>query len=234
VDIEAIVFDVFGSVVDWRSSVIEGLSAFGQRRGVVADWPSFADAWRARYQPSMQRVRSGAAPWTRLDDLHRASLAELVQKFAIHAVTDADLDQLSRLWHRLRPWPDSVSGLVRLKARYLIGPLSNGNFSLMVRLARYAELPWSFVLGSDLFRHYKPDPETYLGAAALLDIRPDQLMLAAAHNGDLTAARKLGLHTGFFPRPMEHRAGQTTDLAATEDWDVVAHDIEDLAAKLGA
>jgi len=231
--IEAIIFDVFGSVVDWRTSVIEGLTEFGASRGIAADWPAVAGAWRGLYQPSMQRVRSGAAPWTRLDDLHRESLAELVRTFAIGGLTDADLDHLSRLWHRLRPWPDSVAGLSRLKARYLVGPLSNGNFSLMVRLARYAELPWSFVLGSDLFRHYKPDPETYLGAAALLDIRPDQLMLAAAHNGDLAAARKVGLRTGFFPRPTEHGPGQTTDLAATEAWDVVARDIEDLAERLG-
>lgn len=229
----AIVFDVFGSVVDWRGSLIADLTAFGKARGIAADWPALADAWRAAYQPSMQRVRSGELPWTKLDDLHRASLDRLVAEFGIAGLTEGDLVHINRVWHRLDPWPDSVAGLTRLKRRFIIGPLSNGNFALLTDIAKHAGLPWDVVFGSDLFGHYKPDPETYLGVARLLDLRPDQVMLAAAHNGDLAAARRSGLLTAFFPRPTEYGPHQVRDFKADAEWDVVANDIEDLAAKLG-
>ena len=229
----AIVFDTFGTVVDWRSSLIAELAAFGAARGIVADWAGLVDAWRAAYHPSMQLVREGAVGWTRLDDLHRASLDRLVAEFRIAGLTEADLAHINRGWHRLRPWPDAVAGLARLKRRFIIGPLSNGNVSLLTNMAKHAGLPWDMVFGSDLFGHYKPDPETYLGVARLLDLAPGQVMMAAAHNGDLAAARGCGLMTAFFPRPGEYGPHQKRDYAAEQAWDVVAADIGDLATQLG-
>lgn len=238
--LRAIVFDVFGSVVDWRSSLIADLTDYAAGKGIAAgkgvapDWPALVDAWRAAYQPSMQRVRSGELPWTRLDDLHRASLDRLVQEFGITGPSEDDLAHINRGWHRLDPWPDSVAGLNRLKRRFIIGPLSNGNVALLTNLAKHAGLPWDVVFGSDLFGHFKPDPETYLGVARLLDLDPGQVMLAAAHNADLAAARSCGLQTAFFPRPAEYGPHQSRDFRAEAEWDVIAEDIEDLATRLGA
>ncbi|HEX5327439.1 MAG TPA: haloacid dehalogenase type II [Acetobacteraceae bacterium] len=231
---EAIVFDTFGTVVDWRGSLIADLAAFGRHRGITADWAALVDAWRAAYHPSMDRVRRGELPWTRLDDLHRASLDGLVQEHRIVGLTEADRCHVTLAWHRLNPWPDSVPGLTRLKRHFIIGPLSNGNVSLLTRMAKHAGLPWDIVFGSDLFEHYKPDPETYLGVCRLLDLEPAQVMMAAAHNRDLAAARKLGLMTAFFPRPTEYGPNQTRDLRAEDDWDIIAGDIEDMAARLAA
>jgi 2-haloacid dehalogenase len=230
----AIVFDTFGSVVDWRGSLIADLSAYGAKRGITADWTTLIDAWRAAYHPSMDRVRKREVPWTRLDDLHRASLDMLVAKFGITGLTEDDLRHINLGWHRLNGWADSVAGLTRLKRRFIIGPLSNGNVALLTKMAKHAGLPWDMVFGSDLFGHYKPDPETYLGVAKLLDIAPGEVMMAAAHNGDLGSARKCGLMTAFFPRPTEYGPHQKRDYAAEQDWDMVATDIEDLAAQLGA
>ena len=229
----AIVFDTFGSVVDWRSSLIADLTAYGASRNVTADWTALADAWRAAYQPSMARVRKGELPWTKLDDLHRASLDKLIADFGIHGFSEADLRHLNLVWHRLNPWPDSIPGLTRLKSRFIIGPLSNGNVSLLLNMAKFAGIPWDMIFGSDLFQHFKPDPETYLGVARMLDLRPDQVMMAAAHNGDLAAARACGLMTAFWPRPHEYGPHQKRDYAADQDWDVVATDIQDLASQLG-
>ncbi len=229
----AIVFDTFGTVVDWRSSLIADLSAYGANRGIRADWPRLVDAWRAAYQPSMQRVRSGELPWTRLDDLHRGSLDRLVAEHGITGLTEADKVHINLGWHRLNPWPDSVPGLTRLKTRFIIGPLSNGNVSLLLNMAKNAGIPWDMIFGSDLFGHFKPDPETYLGVPKLLDLRPDQVMMAAAHNGDLAAARKCGLQTAFFPRPTEYGPHQVRDTKAEQDWDIVASDIQDMATQLG-
>jgi 2-haloacid dehalogenase len=242
-EVRAILFDTFGTVVDWRGSLIDDLTAFGTTRKIVAagaavDWPRLVDAWRAAYVPSMDRVRRGELPWTILDDLHRASLARLVAGQGIEGLTEADLDHLNRGWHRLRPWPDSVAGLTRLKARHIISPLSNGNVALLVDMAKHAGLPWDFVCGADLFGRYKPDPETYLGACRLLGLAPDQVMMAAAHNSDLHAARQCGLKTAFIARPTEYgpaqTPAQTNDLAPDSDWTVVAADIEDLAAQMGS
>ena len=165
-----------------------------------ADWPALIDAWRASYHPSMDRVRKGELPWTKLDDLHRASLDKLVAEFGIKGLTEQDLVHINLGWHRLNGWPDSVPGLTRLKTRFVIGPLSNGNVSLLTYMAKHAGLPWDMVFGSDLFGHFKPDPETYLGVAKLMDLAPDQVMMAAAHNGDLGNARKCGLHDGVLRR----------------------------------
>ena len=230
----AIVFDTFGSVVDWRGSLIADLSAYGAKRGIAADWTALVDAWRAAYHPSMERVRKREVPWTKLDDLHRSSLDGLVAKFGITGLTEDDLRHINLGWHRLDPWPDSVAGLTRLKRRFIIGPLSNGNVALLTKMAKHASLPWDVVFGSDLFGHYKPDPETYLGVARLLDLAPGEVMMAAAHNNDLAAARRSGLMTAFWPRPTEYGPHQKRDFAAEQDWDVVAKDIEDLAVQLGA
>lgn len=229
----AIVFDTFGSVVDWRSSLIAELTEFGAQRGIAADWAALVDAWRAAYQPSMQRVRAGEVPWQTLDSLHRTSLDRLVAEFGIQGLTESDLAHMNRGWHRLKPWPDSVPGLTRLKSRFIIGPLSNGNVSLLLNMAKNAGIPWDMIFGSDLFGHFKPDPETYLGVAKLLGLEPGQVMMAAAHNNDLAAARKCGLMTAFWPRPAEYGPHQSRDYTAEHDWDVVARDIEDLATQLG-
>ena len=229
----AIVFDTFGSVVDWRSSLIADLSAYGAAKNIKADWTALVDAWRAAYQPSMQRVRTGELPWTKLDDLHRASLDRLLTEHGITGLTEADKVHINLGWHRLRGWPDSVPGLTRLKSRFIIGPLSNGNVSLLLNMAKFAGIPWDMIFGSDLFGHFKPDPETYLGVAKMLDLRPDQVMMAAAHNGDLAAARKCGLLTAFFARPTEYGPHQVRDTKAEQDWDIVATNIEDMASQLG-
>jgi 2-haloacid dehalogenase len=233
-DLRAILFDTFGTLVDWRTSLIDELTEFGFARGIKADWSALVDAWRGAYKPSMDRVRQGELPWTKLDALHRASLDTLVQQFGITGLNEADLRHINLGWHRLRPWADVVPGLTRLRVRYILGPLSNGNVSLLVDLARHAGLPWDIVCGADLFGHYKPDPETYLGACRLLSLEPSQVMLCAAHNEDLAAAQSHGLRTAFIPRPAEYGPAQARDRAATGAWDWVAPDREALADQLGA
>jgi 2-haloacid dehalogenase len=193
----------------------------------------FADAWRGLYQPMMNKVRHGEIGWTKLDDLHRMALDRLLADFGIKGIAEADIDHLNRAWHRLDPWPDAVPGLARLRTKYVLTTLSNGNVALMVNMAKRAGLPWDVILGAEPTRHYKPQREAYVGTAEYLGIRPDQLMLVAAHNGDLRAASGFGLRTAFVPRPTEHGPGQTKDLAPDGDWDVVAKDFVDLAGKLG-
>jgi len=231
--IKALTFDVFGTVVDWRSSIIREGEAVGRAKGLAVDWPAFADAWRKLYQPTMQRVRSGELPWTRLDDLHRMSLDRLIVQFGLRGLSEEETDHLNRAWHRLDPWPDAVSGLTRLRTRFILATLSNGNVALMVNMAKRAGLPWDAILGAEPARHYKPDPETYLSTADFLGLRPEQCLMVAAHNGDLGAASKVGLRTGFVPRPMEHGATQATDVRPERAWDVIAKDFVDLASQLG-
>lgn len=230
--LRAILFDVFGTLVDWRGSVAAGLAAYGAREGVEADWFAITDAWRGAYMPSMDRVRRGEQPWTDLDKLHRDALAALLPDFGVANISSRDLDELVALWHRLTPWPDSVPGLQRLKQRFIIASLSNGHVALQVALAKHAGFAWDMIFGADLYRHYKPDQETYLGACGFLGLPPGAVMLAAAHNNDLAAARSFGLQTAFISRPMEYGA---PDARARPDqaWEVVADSIEDLAAKLG-
>ena len=231
--IKALTFDVFGTVVDWRASLIREGEALGRAKGLAVDWGRFADAWRGMYQPAMDRVRSGAQPWTKLDDLHRASLDTLLGEFKIGGLAEAEIDALNRAWHRLDPWPDAVPGLTRLRTRYVLATLSNGNVALMVNMAKRAGLPWDAILGAEVARAYKPQPECYLTTAALLGLRPEQCLMVAAHNGDLVAASKCGLRTAFVPRPAEHGPGQTRDLRADHSFDVVARDFLDLASQLG-
>jgi 2-haloacid dehalogenase len=197
------------------------------------DWVKFADGWRGLYQPFMNKVRHGEIGWTKLDDLHRMALDQLLKELDITGVADADVDHLNRAWHRLDPWPDCVAGLTRLKKKYVLTTLSNGNVALMVNMAKRAELPWDVILGAEPTRHYKPQREAYIGTAEYLGLRPDELMLVAAHNGDLKAASGFGLRTAFVPRPTEHGPGQTKDLKPDGSWDVVATDFVDLAAKMG-
>jgi 2-haloacid dehalogenase len=228
----ALAFDVFGTVVDWRTSIVRELEEFGRSHGVEADWESFADGWRAGYAPAMERVRRGELPWTRIDDLHRGVLDDLLSGAGIGAVSEADVEHLNRAWHRLDPWPDSVAGLTRLKERFVITPLSNGNVSLLTNMAKRAGLPWDCVISAEVFRHYKPDPQVYLGCADLLGIAPNELMLVAAHPSDLRAARAAGLQTGYVDRPLEYGAGRTRETVTPDEFDVTATDFLDLADKL--
>jgi len=232
-DVKALGFDVFGTVVDWRTSITREGEAFGREHKLTVDWLKFAVAWRGLYQPMMNKVRDGEIGWTKLDDLHRMALDQLIEEFKITGLAEKDIDHLNRAWHRLDPWPDSVPGLTRLKTKYVLTPLSNGNVALMVNMAKRAGLPWDAILGAEPAQHYKPHPEAYLRTAGFLGIRPDELMLVAAHNGDLKAARSCGLRTAFVPRPTEHGPGQTKDLKPEADWDVVATDFVDLAKKMG-
>ncbi len=230
--VKAIVFDVFGTVVDWRGSLISDLTQWGAARGMSRDWAPLVDAWRGAYHPSMEGVRKSGA-WRKIDDLHRESLEKLVAEQGITGLSESDLDHINKGWHRLNGWPDSVSGLTRLKTRYVIGSLSNGNVALLVNMAKHAGLPWDMVLSAEIFRHYKPDPEAYLGAAEILGLQPGELMLGAAHNSDLAAARACGLKTGFVPRASEYGPLQNRDFGADSDWDVIATDFNDLATKMG-
>jgi 2-haloacid dehalogenase len=231
--IKALTFDVFGTVVDWRSSLIREGEALGRARGLHVDWARFADAWRGLYQPNLEQVRSGRRPWTKLDDLHRLALDALLVEFKITGLGEAEIDDLNRAWHRLDPWPDSVAGLTRLKRRFVLATLSNGNVALIVNMARRAGLPWDAVLGAEVARAYKPQAAAYLTTAALLGLAPAQCLMVAAHNGDLAAAGAQGFRTAFVPRPTEHGPGQTTDLTPARAWDVVADSFTDLASRLG-
>jgi 2-haloacid dehalogenase len=230
---KALVFDTFGTVVDWRGSIIAEGAAWGKAKGLNIDWARFADRWRAGYGPSMNRVRTGELPWTKLDALHRMVLDNLLAEFDITGLTEEEKDHWNRVWHRLKPWPDSVAGLTRLKKKYTIAPLSNGNVSLIADMAKNSGLPWDAILGAELVRHYKPDREVYLSAAEFLSIKPEETMMTAAHAGDLKAARALGLQTGFIYRPNEYGPGGKADKASAGDFDVVSTDMLDLAAKLG-
>ncbi len=230
--VKALVFDVFGTVVDWRSSVGSEVQQLARRTGVTVDGAKFADLWRAGYGPAMNRVRSGELPWTKLDALHRMTLDRIVTELGITAWSDADKAALNRAWHRLAPWPDVVQGLARLKKRFIIAPLSNGNISLMTDLARHSRLPWDCILGAELVRHYKPDREVYQSAADFLDLQPAEVMMVAAHLGDLRAAKAVGLKTAFVTRPLEFGPGGTPDQQPDASVDLSAKDFLDLAQKL--
>jgi 2-haloacid dehalogenase len=231
--VQALLFDVFGTVVDWRSSIIADIGAFAATAGLKADWAAFADDWRSLYQPAMEEVRSGRRAWTILDVLHRESLEKLLVKHGITGLGEAEKEHINRAWHRLQPWPDAVAGLRRLKRGYIIGTLSNGNVGLLTRMAKNAGLPWDVVLGAETARAYKPQPEAYLANVGLLNLEPAQVMLVAAHNGDLAAAAATGMCTAFIVRPREYGPGQTRDLAAERDWDVVADSFTALADAMG-
>ena len=232
--VKALVFDVFGTVVDWRSSLIADFTKWSETSGIKADWTALVDGWRGVYMASMDEVRKHPERgYQILDTLHRQSLEKLVAQFAIRGLSDADLHYLTMGWHRLHPWADSVPGLTRLKKNYIISPLSNGNVALLTNMAKFAGLPWDLIMSAELFEHYKPDPETYLGAAKLLCLPPEQVMMVAAHNNDLKAAQQYGLKTAFVARPTEYGPHQKLDFKAEGDWDIVAKDFGEIADRLG-
>ncbi len=227
-DVRALVFDIFGTVVDWRSSIIHEGVLLGQRLKLDVDWTRFADDWRAGYQPAMAMVRQGELPWTNIDGLHRRVLDGLLAARGL-LLSEAETVQFNQVWHRLTPWPDSVAGLTQLKARFTISSLSNGNLSLLVNMAKHAGLPWDCVLSAELFHHYKPDPEVYLGAAHLLGLAPQQVMMVAAHPSDLRAAATCGLRTAYIPRPFERGPGGPMEPCELGEFDVTAESLVVLA-----
>ena len=231
---KALVFDTFGTVVDWRGSIIAEGNAWGKSKGITIDWGHFADRWREGYAPAMDKVRKGQLPWTKLDVLHRMILEDLLKEFGMNGLSEEEKDHWNRVWHRLNPWPDSVAGLTRLKKKFIIAPLSNGNVALLTDMAKNAGLPWDLILGAELARHYKPDREAYLTSVDLLGLKPEETMMCAAHRSDLDAARSCGLRTGFIHRVNEYGPARKGDTANPGEFDVVAADILDLASKLGA
>jgi 2-haloacid dehalogenase len=232
--VKALVFDVFGTVVDWRASCIRELTAFGRGRGITGvDWDALTDDWRGLYQPSMEEVRSGRRSFVTLDQLHRESLTTLLHQYGMPPLAGHEVDHLVTIWHRLSPWPDVVEGLYRLKRRYILGTLSNGNIGLMTRLAKHGGLPWDVILGAELAQSYKPMAEVYLRSADALNLEPRECMMVAAHNGDLSAASELGFRTGFVLRPNEYGPNQLNDTSATSAWDVVTDSFHGLADALG-
>ena len=231
--LRAVLFDVFGTVVDWRSSIAREVQAALIHHSVSVDSIAFADRWRALYQPAMSRVRSGEIDFIPLDDLHRQNLDQVLEEFSVDCLSEPEKVDLNLAWHRLDPWPDTVAGLRRLKKGYVVGTLSNGNIALMVNMAKRAQLPWDVILGAEVARAYKPQPQAYLGSAQALGLVPGECMLVAAHNDDLKAAAQCGFKTAFVERPFEHGPHQQSDLVAQGDYDYVARDFVDLAAQLG-
>lgn len=234
-NVKACVFDTFGTVVDWRNSIIAEATSWGKAKGLHINWVEFTDRWRLGYRPSMDKVRKGQIPWTRLDDLHRMILDDLLKQYKIEGLSEEEKVHWAHVWRRLKPWPDSVEGLTRLKKKYIISPMSNGNVALMTNLAKFGGLPWDVILGSDLVQHYKPDREMYLSAPFYLDLKPEEVMMCAAHAPDLQSARKYGLRTGFIYRPNEFGGGPVgvPDKAKPSDFDVVSPSIIDLAQQMG-
>jgi len=232
-EIKALIFDVFGTVVDWRTSIAREGRELGARKGLDVDWVAFADGWCSLYDPAMARIRDGDRNFVKLDVLHRESLLEMLDRNGITDLSEAEIDDFNRAWHRLDPWPDSVAGLTRLKSRFIIATQSNGNIALMVNMAKRAGLPWDAILGAEVVGHYKPVPAAYTEACDRLGLAPEQVLMTAAHNGDLLAARACGLGTAFVARPTEYGPGQSKDFRAEHDFDYIAEDFEDLAGLLG-
>lgn len=232
---QILVFDTFGTVVDWRSSVIAEGEQLGRARKLNVDWAAFADAWRGGYGPAMNRVRRGDLPWTKLDALHRMTLDDLLVRFKIDNLAEEEKAHFNRVWHRLRPWPDAVAGLTRLRKQFVIAPLSNGNVSLLTNMAKFARLPWDCILSTELVRHYKPDNETYLMPGELFDVKPDAVMMVAAHAGDLNSAKALGLKTAYVHRPHEYGPARAASAVVPPagTYDFVTRDFRELASQLG-
>ena len=233
-NVKALVFDVFGTVVDWRGSIIREGSLLNERKGYDVDWGVFADRWRSGYGPAMNQVRTGELPWTKLDDLHRMVLNELIVEFELTGMSEAEIQHLNQVWHRLAPWPDAIAGLSRLREKYTTATLSNGNVSLLLNMAKNAGLPFDTILSAELSRHYKPDPEAYLKAAELFSLQPEQVMLVAAHPSDLRGAARAGLRTADVHRPLERGPERPTVPPPRDEFDLIAEDFIDLAEQLGA
>jgi 2-haloacid dehalogenase len=228
--VQALVFDTYGTVVDWRGGVQEVARGLRGVQGLAVDWDAFLVDWDTR--PILDLINTGQMPWMTMEAVHRHALGLSLARFGMAGLTNGEIDQLVTARWRLRPWPDSVPGLTRLKARYVISPLSNASFVGMVKLAKFAGLPWDCVITAENARFYKPHPDVYRTAVSLLGLRPEQVLMVAAHNYDLRAAQEQGLLTAFVPRPTEHGPGQTTDLTPEGQWTIVAADFVDLAAQL--
>ncbi len=230
--VHALLFDVFGTLFDWRTSIARALGEFGAERGVACDWEAFALAWRAAYTPSMDRVRRGETPWRNLDELHAASLRELAVRFELPPLDRSESEWIVARWHELEPWPDVRAGLERLRARYVLGTLSNGNVALLIDLMRFSDVRFDVLFSAESFEHYKPDAQTYLGAVRQLGLQPPDVMLVAAHNSDLHAAAAHGLRTAFVSRPTEYGPAQHADLVASYGIDLSVRDLGELADAL--
>jgi len=233
-EIKALCFDVFGTVVDWRGSIIREGQLLSASKGFEVDWGEFADRWRRGYSPAMNRVRSGDLPWTKIDDLHRMILEELIEEFGLQCLSEEERAEFNRAWHRLSPWPDTIAGLYRLKSRFVITTLSNGNVSLLTNMAKNAGLPWDAILSAELAGHYKPDPRAYEKAAELLSLSSDEILMVAAHPGDLRAAGRTGMKTAYVIRPLERGPGRPVNRNEDGEFDFTANDFLDLADQLGA
>ena len=232
-DVQALLFDVFGTVVDWRASIIDDLTAFGAKKGLKADWAHSPTTGAASTSRPWTRCARAAAPGPSSTCCTARAWTSCIAKYRLAGLSEADKDHINRVWHRLKPWPDAVEGLTRLKSRYIIGTLSNGNVGLLTRMAKYGGLPWDVVLGAETARAYKPLPQAYLASAELLNLKPAQVMLVAAHNGDLAAAASCGLRTGFVARPKEYGPHQKRDFKADREWDVVTDSFVSLAKAMG-
>jgi 2-haloacid dehalogenase len=234
-NVKACVFDTFGSVVEWRSSIIAEATNWGKAKGLNINWVEFTDRWRLGIIPAWDKVRKGEIPWTNQDDLSRMILEDLLKQYKIEGLSEEEKANWAHVWRRLKPWPDSVEGLGRLKKKYIISPMSNGNVAQMTNLAKFGGLPWDVILASDLVKHYKPDREMYLSAPFYLDLKPEEVMMCSAHVFDLKAARSYGLRTGFIYRPNEYGSGSVgvPDKAKPGDFDVVSVSIIDLAQQMG-
>ena len=231
-NLKALTFDVFGTVVDWRGSIAREGAAWGHKKGIDIDWSSFADAWRGLYQPAMERVRTGEIDWVNLDGLNRINLNQLLPDFNLNDLNESELVHLNRMWHRLDPWPDSVAGMNRLRNKFTLAALSNGNVALIVNMAKRGRIPWDAVLGAEIVGHYKPEPQAYSKSVELLGVNPEEALMVAAHNNDLVAASRVGLRTAFIRRPLEYGTTQTIDVDPTGDYDFVAENLIELAEQL--
>jgi 2-haloacid dehalogenase len=234
-DVGFLGFDVFGTIVDWRSGVARESEPFLRRYGIIVDAYTFADEWRSLYQPALEEVRCGRRPWIKLTQLHRENLDRVLSRYVgdVRAIPDGELNDLNRAWEQLNPWPDVVEGLTRLKRRFAIGPISNGDIAGMMNLARFGSLPWDVIVGAEIAQSYKPQPQTYLRSAEAVGLSPKKIAMVAAHNSDLRAARAVELLTVFVRRPQEHGSDQTSDLRADEDWDLVVDSLIEAADALG-
>jgi len=230
--VKALLFDVFGTVVDWRGSITREMHRFGQAQQIQQDWQQFALDWRALYQPAMEAVRSGDRGYVKLDQLHRENLHQLVADYQLDGLDSSQLDHINRVWHRLQPWADTLPGMIRLRNKFVLASLSNGNIALMVNMAKHSGIPWDMILGSEIAQGYKPQDKVYLLSAEMLALEPAQCMMVAAHNDDLLKARSLGFKTAYINRPYEYGSKQKSDLQAEENWDIIAQSMTDIADTL--
>jgi len=230
-EVKALVFDVFGTVVDWRTSIIDECEILGQQKHIDIDWPKFVDDWRAGYRPAMDKIRNDGEKWRVLDELHMDILLDLIKSYSI-SLNSEEIIHLNKCWHRLHPWKDSVNGITRLNSKFITATLSNGNVGLLTNMAKFAKLPWTCILSAEIFKHYKPDDEVYKGAANILDLDPKEVMMVAAHKSDLLAAKSNGLVTAYINRPYEFGKYSVEVEDVEKDIDIWASDLESLADQL--